>query len=404
WAPFSKLIDSTAYNKITCANKSRVVLPGKNIEEYIIIKDSTLAGYRGRNKIPMEVFFENYFDGKIDLKGDALEALEARYDWASFGFSMGQFKFFLTQWVPETLWHSRQQDKDQIRDTYDRGDDFYAAFLGKTMVYTCGIVSDPAKNETLEELQENKLNLVCDKIRLKPGDRHLDIGCGWGTLVAHAAKNYGSDSVGVTLARNQADFGNARLREWGVDPSKARILCIDYRDTPKLPKYDKITCLEMAEHVGVLRFQTFLLQVREMLDDDGLFFLQIAGLRRTWQYEDFIWGLFMAKYVFPGADASCPLYWVIEQLERAGFEIHDVDTVGVHYSATIHRWYLNWVKNKASVVEKYGDKWHRIWEIFLAWSVIVARQGSSTCFQIVAHKNLNSFDRASIISKRLTAF
>jgi cyclopropane fatty-acyl-phospholipid synthase-like methyltransferase len=148
-------------------------------------------------------------------------------------------------------------------------------------------------------------------------------------------------------------------------------------------------------------FSSFLEQVRDMLEDDGLFFLQIAGLRRTWQYEDLIWGLFMAKYIFPGADASCPLAWVINKLECAGFEVHSVDTIGVHYSATIWRWYQNWLKNKNTIVKKYGMRWYRIWEIFLAWSTIISRQGSATCYQIIAHKNSNAFDRPNLITKRL---
>jgi cyclopropane fatty-acyl-phospholipid synthase-like methyltransferase len=108
----------------------------------------------------------------------------------------------------------------------------------------------------------------------------------------------------------------------------------------------------------------------------------------------------MAKYIFPGADASTPLYWYINQLECAGFEIHNIDTVGVHYSATLEKWYLNWMENKEKIVSKYGDKWFRIWEIFLSWSTIISRQGSATCFQIVANKNLNSFDRAALICNR----
>ena len=140
-----------------------------------------------------------------------------------------------------------------------------------------------------------------------------------------------------------------------------------------------------------------------MLEDDGIFFLQIAGLRRAWQYEDLTWGLFMAKYVFPGADASCPLNWVIEQLERAGFEVLTSDTIGVHYSATIHRWYLNWMKNRDVMKAKYGERWCRVWELFLAWSTIVARQGSATCYQITCHKNSNRFDRTKLITKRLAA-
>nr|CAG8434534.1 6226_t:CDS:2 [Entrophospora candida]CAG8590125.1 2695_t:CDS:2 [Entrophospora candida] len=330
--------------------KNKVNLPGKNVEEYIKIKDASLSIYSGRKKIPMELFFENYFDNKIDLCGDALEILEARHDWASFEFGLIQAKFFISQWIPETIVHSKKQDEDQVRDHYDRGDDFYAAFLGPTMIYTSGIISDGTKNETLEEIQENKLKLVCERMKFKKGERHLDIGCGWGTLVAYASKNYETNSTGITLGRNQTAFGNNRIKEYGVSQEQASIHCMDYRDIPPTPKYNKITCLEMAEHVGVRLFSTFLEQVRDMLEDDGLFFLQIA---------DLIWGLFMAKYIFPGADASCPLAWVINQLECAGFEVYSADTIGVHYSGTIWRWYQNWLKNKDTIIAKYGIRWYR---------------------------------------------
>jgi len=231
----------------------------------------------------------------------------------------------------------------------------------------------------------------------------LDIGCGWGTLAAFAAKYYGADVTAVTLAREQVEFGNARAKEWGV-PEKVKFLCHDYRDIPKSTdsngtKYNKITCLEMAEHVGVLKFNSFLRQVDELLQDDGIFYMQVAGLRRPWQYEDLIWGLFMNKYVFPGADASTPLFWYVNQLEYAGFEVMSVDTVGVHYSATLERWYQNWMKpqNRELITNKYGDRAWRVWEFFLAYSTIVARQGSATCYQIVAHKNSNKFNRAALI-------
>ncbi|EER41913.1 sphingolipid C9-methyltransferase [Histoplasma capsulatum H143] len=149
----------------------------------------------------------------------------------------------------------------------------------------------------------------------------------------------------------------------------------------------------MAEHVGVRHLASFFSQVHDMLNDDGVFFLQIAGLRKAWQYEDLIWGLFMNKYIFPGADASTPLGFVIDRLEGAGFEIKGVDTVGVHYSATLWRWYRNWIANKEKVEAKYGKRWYRIWEFFLAYSVIISRQGSATCWQIVAVKNINSTHR-----------
>jgi len=262
------------------------------------------------------------------------------------------------------------------------------------MVYTSGVVLDLTREESLEQLQDNKLAIVCEKLNLQPTDRLLDIGCGWGTLAAFAAKNYECDVTGITLGKNQTKFGNDRIKANGVTPDKARILCMDYRDIPGGPgHYTKIVSLEMAEHVGIRRYGAFLRQVYDLLDDDGTFVFQVAGFRPSWQFEDLIWGLFMNKYIFPGADASCSLGWVINQLEGVGFEVKNIDVLGVHYSATIYRWYKNWVANKDKVIAKYGDRWYRIWVFFLAYSTITSRQGGASVFQITLHKNLNAFHR-----------
>ena len=141
--------------------------------------------------------------------------------------------------------------------------------------------------------------------------------------------------------------------------------------------------------------------VRERLEDDGIFYLQIAGLRRAWQFEDLIWGLFMNKYIFPGADASCPLSWYIAQCEAEGFEIRSVETIGIHYSKTLHHWYKNWKCNESDVLAKYGEYWYRLWSVFLSWSVIASGQGSATCYQIVMHKNTSSYDRKKFIGNRV---
>ncbi|ODQ55298.1 S-adenosyl-L-methionine-dependent methyltransferase [Saitoella complicata NRRL Y-17804] len=374
--------------------------PNRGVEHYLTFKNpSDAARYRGNRKIPMETFHEMYFDELVDFRIDPHEAMEYRHDWASFRFTLSLFKFFLTGMIPEVLIHSRSQDEEQVRGHYDRGDDFYAWFLGPRMIYTSGIISDTEREESLEELQDNKLRVVCEKIELKKGELLLDIGCGWGTLTAYASSQYGADVTGITLGRNQTKWGTEQIAKVGVDPSQARILCMDYRDIP-VPegKYNKITCLEMAEHVGVRHFHSFLRQVYDMLDDDGIFYLQIAGLRKSWQYEDLIWGLFMNKYIFPGADASTPLGWFIDSLEGAGFEVKGVDTIGVHYSATLWRWLRNWQGNEEKIKAKYGERWYRIWVYFLSYSTIISRQGSATCYQIVLHKNLNGFHRVNGVS------
>jgi cyclopropane fatty-acyl-phospholipid synthase-like methyltransferase len=300
-----------------------------------------------------------------------MELLEYRHDWAAFHMTPELFKYVVTRLIPEVILHTTSQDEEQVRGHYDRGDDFYSWFLGPRMIYTSGIISDPDREETLEELQDNKLKLVCQKLDLQPEDNLLDIGCGWGTLAAFAAKNYGCKATGVTLGKNQTKFGNDRLAANGIPSSQAKIVCQDAREIPAEPKgrYTKISCLEMAEHVGIRRYPDFLKQVYDLLADDGTMVFQVAGIRPNWQYEDLIWGLFMNKYIFPGADASLSLGWVITKLEQAGFEVKSVDVLGVHYSATLYRWYKNWKTNEAKVKAKYGDKWYRIWEFFLAYSV-----------------------------------
>ncbi|KAJ9054936.1 hypothetical protein DSO57_1009354 [Entomophthora muscae] len=377
-------------------------LPGKPIEEYMTMNDANLLLYSGRSKIPMDTFIENYIQSKINIKGDCLDMFELRYDWATFEITWNQAVFFLTGFLPEMLFHTSKQDLDQVREHYDRGNDFYSFFLGKPMVYTSGIISDLKKEETIEELQENKLNLVAKKLHLKEGETLLDLGCGWGTFACHAAKYFGVKATGVTLAKEQHKFCLKQAEEYGVS-EQTSFLCQDARDIPR-KKYDKIACVEMAEHVGVIHFQKFMVQIREMLEDDGLYFMQVSGLRSAWQYEDFVWGLFMNKYIFPGADASTPLHWYISQLEKAGFEVLSVDTIGCHYSATILRWYKLWISNKAEILDKYGERWFRLWEVFLAWSVIMFRQGTAACYQITSHKNINSFSRYSLVDgKRLVA-
>lgn len=385
----------------------KVKFPNKPISHYLEYHtDELKAKYEtSRNgqgtKIPMETFHELYFDGKVSFKGDALDVLEYRHDWCTFRFTLSLFRFFLFGMIPEVIMHSKSQDEEQVRDHYDRGDDFYTWFLGPRMIYTSGVISDIKSEESLEQLQDNKLNGVASKIQLNKGDHVLDLGCGWGTWATFASSQFGAKVTGVTLGKNQTKWGTELLSKYGVESDQSKIVCCDYRESPKSEKasgkYDKITCLEMAEHVGIRRFGAFLAQVYDALEDDGIFFLQYAGLRKSWQYEDLVWGLFMNRYIFPGADASTPLAFVVSALESAGFEIVTVDNIGVSYSATLWRWYRNWMGNRDKVVNKYGIRWFRIWEYFLATSTITSRQSGACCFQFVLRKNLNSYHRVNYV-------
>ncbi|QUC24055.1 uncharacterized protein UV8b_08296 [Ustilaginoidea virens] len=370
-----------------------VRLPGRPVETYVTFKDAAdKAKWGGNSKVPIQTFSELYINGRADFNGDTLDVLEYRHDWSKFSFTWDLFKYIFCTFFVDVLFHTREQDMEQIRPNYDSGNDHYAWFLGPRMIYTSGVISDPTREETLEELQDNKMAVVCEKLELKKGETLLDIGSGWGTLAKFASVNYGAKVTGVTIAKNGAAWGNDVLRKAGVPEEQSRILCMDYRDVPK-QKFNKISQLEMGEHVGIRKLTGFFRQCYDLLEDDGAMYVQLSGLRQAWQYEDFIWGLFLNKYIFRGADASTPLWNYVRSLESAGFEVKSVDTVGVHYSATIWRWYRNWVGNADAITAKYGQRWYRIWELFLAWSVIASRQGSATCFQILVVKNLNGVHR-----------
>jgi cyclopropane fatty-acyl-phospholipid synthase-like methyltransferase len=371
------------------------------LTDLIVFHDKQLATRYAAAKIPMATLLEAYLDGAVDIPNmDAF--LDARRDLVNFNLTQKHFEFFFTRMIPEVAIHSKSQDERIVREHYDRGDDFFEAFLGDRMVYTSAIFHD--EHETLEQAQDNKMNLVCRKLMLRPGDDMLDIGCGWGTLAMHAAKAFGANSTGITISKNQTAFGNNRIAKAGLS-DRARIECLDYRDIPQ-KQYDRISSLEMVEHVGVKNLSKYCKLVYDLLKDDGIFLLQWVGLRRGGDLgvpviglrpEDLIWGLFMSKYIFPGADASIPLSDMSKALEKAGFQIQSVENISIHYSETIRLWHLNWQKHSAAVLQAYGERWYRLWHLFLGWSWRIAAQGTGQGFQVVAHKNLDSFDRKRFI-------
>ena len=236
---------------------------------------------------------------------------------------------------------------------------------------------------------------------LRPGDEMLDIGCGWGTLAMHAAKNFGAKSTGITISKNQTAFGNDRIAKAGLS-DRARIECLDYRDIPQ-QQFDRISSLEMVEHVGVKNLSKYCKLVYDLLKDDGIFLLQLVGLRRGGAQgmpviglrpEDLIWGLFMSKYIFPGADAS----HAAERHEQGAREgrlrdperrEHQHPLLGDHSPlapelAEAPRRRRS--RRTASAGTASGTS-------SSAGRGASAAQGTAQGFQVVAHKNLDCFDR-----------
>jgi len=352
------------------------------LSTHVTFHDPQLAAKYARSQIPIDTLWEAYFDGALDIPGDIYALLNDRHSVAKHPFTQEHVKYFLTKFVPEFAVHNKAIDEKLVRWHYDRGDDFFGAFLGPRMVYTSGYFTNA--DQSVEQAQDQKLDLVCQKLMLKPGERLLDIDCACGTLSKH-----------------QAEFAAERIKANNLE-GKARVLCNDYRDIPR-GTYHKISNLEMVEHVGVKNLKPFYEQVYELLDDQGLFLMQWTGLRRNSKMEDLVWGLFMAKYVFAGADASLPLAPMMNVMEKANWEIHSVENISYHYKITIKKWHDNWLSHRAEVVATYGERWFRIWHVFLAWATTIAGQGTAACFQVLAHKNLNHFDRTRWIQRAAMA-
>jgi cyclopropane fatty-acyl-phospholipid synthase-like methyltransferase len=373
------------------------------LSDLVTFADRSLAKRYGTRPMPMATLIAAYLDGRADIPDmDAL--LDARRELFTFSLTAAHLKFLLGRMAAEWLIHSRQQDRRIVRDHYDRGDDFFGAFLGETMVYSCAFFGDPG--ESVEQGQRNKMDRICRKLRVRSGDELLDVGCGWGTLALHSAKHFGARATGVTLAAKGAAFGNARIAREGLE-ARARIECLDYRNLPPR-KYDRIVSIEMVEHAGVKNLRPYFDVIRDRLKDDGLLLIQWCAVRGPcadgappvgMRPEDMIWGLFMNENIFPGADASVPLSKMVRIMEKAGLEIHSVENLSVHYVLTLKKWHENWQRNRDAVLRSYGERWYRLWHLFLGWSWRIGLQGTSVCYQILAHKNLDTFDRRSFLKE-----
>jgi sphingolipid C9-methyltransferase len=365
----------------------------RDIGDLLTFDDARLARtWRGK-RVPMSELHDAYIEGRVDIPTASWDALFA---------ARHELKWAFTNLLPEIAIHSRRQDRRIVSDHYDRGNDFFAWFLGDSMVYTAA--SFESSSMSLEDAQYRKIDRCCEKLRLADGQTLLDIGCGWGTFVARAARDHGARALGVTLAREQVDFGTQRIAAYGV-ADRARVEVCDYRAVSG--RFDKIVSLEMVEHVGVKNLSRFFEKASDVLCDDGLFVLQWTGIRRLYQPqnplsaltlapEDLIWALFMNRYVFPGADASLPLSSMLRAAEEAGFEIEDVERMSAHYVLTLRAWRERWTSNRAAVVAAYGERWYRLWSFFLYWAALMGEEGAGFTYQVVMHKNHVRFPRMAL--------
>jgi len=373
------------------------------LDQFLRYQDANLARKWSGKRVPISEVYEAFIDGRVDIPAEHWgDFFASRRETMSFRLTESHFKWALTNFLPEVALHTRGQDKRIVGEHYNRGNDFFGWFLGEAMVYTAASFESPSMS--LEDAQYRKIDRACQKLRLAPRETLLDIGCGWGTFVARSAREFGCKSYGVTLAEEQVEFGTARIGDYGV-ADRARVEVRDYRAISG--QFDKIVSLEMVEHVGVKNLSGYFDKVHELLADDGLFVLQWTGIRNlyqpqnplsafTLQPEDMLWGLFMNRYIFPGADASLPLSSMLRAAEGAGFETVEVERLSAHYVLTLRAWRDLWVRNRAEVVSAYGERWFRLWHFFLEWSALIGEQGSAQTYQVLLHKNRDGFKRQEL--------
>ncbi|MFJ6908141.1 class I SAM-dependent methyltransferase [Streptomyces griseoluteus] len=274
--------------------------------------------------------------------------------------------------------HTRRTDKRAISHHYDVGNDFYSLVLGPSMVYSCAYWEDDG---SLESAQRDKLELVCRKLGLKPGQRLLDVGCGWGSMALHAAREHGVSVVGVTLSQEQAAFARKRVADEGLT-DRVEIRVQDYRDVRDGP-YDAISSIGMAEHVGAERYLDYARDLYGLLRPGGrLLNHQIA--RRPQQDESaYEVDAFIDSYVFPDGELA-PIGTTVTMLERAGFEVRDVESLREHYARTLRAWVTNLEGDWARATRLAGFGRARVWRLYMAASALAFERNQIGVNQVLA--------------------
>jgi len=278
----------------------------------------------------------------------------------------------------QPYFQSRKRAAANIRFHYDRSHDFYRKFLDSRLIYSSAIFRDPGWS--LEEAQSAKLDLICRKLDLRPGERFFDIGCGWGALMMHAAEHYGVFASGCTLSRDQYEYTGSTIAARGL-ARRAQVVQMDYRSLSG--RFGKIASIGMFEHVGRRRLENYFRTVGRLLQDDGLFLN--SGITRPQGIQDDPETYFLRKEVFPGGELA-HLCDIVRYAENAGFEVLDVESIREHYGRTCREWVNRLQRNAKSCEESVGERTYRIWLLYLAASAMNFEDGQTDAYQILLAK------------------
>jgi cyclopropane-fatty-acyl-phospholipid synthase len=275
--------------------------------------------------------------------------------------------------------HSRDRDWRAISYHYDYPAEFYSLWLDGHMVYSCAYFAN--SEEDLDSAQERKLDYICRKLRLRPGDRLLDIGCGWGGLIMHAAAHYRVQAVGITISVPQAELARERIRQSGLN-DRCRVEVCDYRDVESDRPYDKIASIGMFEHVGEALLPEYFSRVWELLQPGGLFLNHGIAYSATYQRRC---SSFIDNYVFPDGELV-PISTTLRAAEMSGFEVRDLESLREHYPLTLGHWVRRLEAHSDEARRITDEATYRLWRIYMSGSAHAFKTGRLNVYQALMSK------------------
>jgi cyclopropane-fatty-acyl-phospholipid synthase len=313
-----------------------------------------------------------YVEGRIQIDGTLADILQVAVRLATYG---GQ-----RRWRgPRIARHTRELDAEAIRYHYDISNDFYAPWLDANMVYSCAYFRTP--QDSLEDAQLRKIDHILTKLRVRPGDRLLDIGCGWGALVMRAAQKYDARALGITLSGNQYEFARASIARHGLG-DRCEVRLQDYRDVDG--RFDRIASVGMFEHVGLAHLRGYFGKIRDLLEDDGIVMNHGITSGDPDSAESPLGASdYMQRYVFPHGELphiSRTLY----EMCAAGLEPVDVENLRRHYALTLRRWTERFEAQTERLRQIAGDRQWRIWRLYLAGCAYAFDQQWMALHQVLA--------------------
>ena len=334
---------------------------------------------------------ESYLAGGIDVEGDLESLFELKTHLLSLNLSTGARLHLLYQALRlpklgrsgfvhnlRSRLVSHKNSRASIAHHYDVSNDFYRLWLDPEMVYSCAYYR--SSTQALAGAQQDKLDYLCRKLRLEPGQTLLDIGCGWGALALWAARHYGVRVHGITLSQEQQRLAQQRVRAAGLE-DQVRIELLDYRDLPEHAQYDRVVSVGMFEHVGVSNFPAYFGTVRRVLKPDGLFLNHGITSETGWKRSPLT--RFMNRYIFPDGELA-RISDVTDAMERAGFETLDVESLRRHYALTLRHWVRALEAKRDEAVRYSSEVTYRLWRLYMAGCAFYFDEGSIGLHQVLA--------------------